>query len=124
MRGVPPGPLAAVTRPGLLVGRGKLNEPQRRARSHSRDKCQDPVEPLRARGASGDDRGALRDLCENCYVGTGSHVPRHKSRSCQDLGNPCHLRRRAHDCGKRNVCHWARDCPNRGRLGERAKREM
>ena len=64
-------------------------------------------------GAGVDSMGSFRDLRKNCCLGTGAHVPRHEGRSRQNLGNPRHLPRRAPGREGKDVCHWARNCPNR-----------
>ena len=72
--------------------------------------------------AGEDAKGSLRGKCKNCYIGLGTHAPKHGGRSGQDLGNQCYLMRRARDCGRKRACHWARDCPNRQQLNERPRR--
>ena len=72
--------------------------------------------------AGQDEKGSLKDKCKNCYVGLGMHVPIHKGKSRQELGNPCYLPRQARSCVKKNACHWARDCPNRRELNLRPRR--
>ena len=67
-------------------------------------------------------RGSLRDKCKNCYIGLGTHAPKHEGRSCHDLGNQCYLPRRARGCGRKRARHWACDCPNRVQLNERSRR--
>ena len=77
---------------------------------------------LAAWSSGRDEKGSLKDKCKNCYVGLGMHVPIHKGKSCQELGNPCYLPRQARSCVKKNACHWARDCPNRQELNLRPRR--
>ena len=48
-------------------------------------------ERLSARVAREDSEGSLRDKCRNWYICVGTHVPRHVSRTRQDLGNKCYL---------------------------------
>ena len=72
--------------------------------------------------AGQDEKGSLKDKCKNCYVGLGMHVPIHKGKSCQELGNPCYLPCQARSCVKKGACHWARDCPNRRELNLRPRR--
>ena len=49
---------------------------------------------LAARLAGGDEKGSLRDKCENRYMVLGTHVPRHQGCTRQDLGNMCYSPRR------------------------------
>ena len=72
--------------------------------------------------AGEDSKGSLRDTCKNCYIGLGTHVPKHEGRSRQDLGNQRHLPRRSRDCERERACHWARDGPYRVQLNERPRR--
>ena len=72
--------------------------------------------------AGEDSKGSSRDMCKNCYIGLGAHVPEHEGRSCQDLGNQCYLPRRFRDCERKRAFHVARDCPNRVQSNERARR--
>ena len=65
---------------------------------------------------------SLRDKCENCYAGSGTHVPRHQGRARQDLGTRCYLPRRAPGCDGEDGRNWARDCANRARLDEKMRR--
>ena len=77
---------------------------------------------LSAWGAGSDEKGSLKGKCKNCYVGMGLHVPIHKGKSCQELGNQCFLPCHARSCEKIGACHWARDCPNRRELNLRPRR--
>ena len=72
--------------------------------------------------AGEDTKCSLRDKCKNCYIGLGTHVPKHEWRSCKDLGNACYLTRRARDYECKRARHWARDCPNRPQLNARPRR--
>lgn len=114
---------------------GELDEPRRRFRgrfcamsSGHADRVvgkKTREERLRAWDAGVDAKGRSQDLRENCYTGTGSHVPQHKGRSRQDLGNPCLPQSRAPGCEGKDICHWARDCPSRTQLDkEKMKRRF
>ena len=72
--------------------------------------------------AGEDSKGSLRDKCKSCYIGLGTHAPKHEGRSRQDLGNQRYLPRRARSCERKHACHWARDYPNRHQLSERGRR--
>ena len=56
------------------------------------------------------------------FLGLGARASQHVGRTCQDLGNKCCLPRRAPGREGPNVCHWARDCPNRAALEARLRR--
>ena len=79
-------------------------------------------ERMGSRLAGEDSKRSSREKCKNCFIGLGTHVPKHNGRSCQDLGNRCYLPRSARDCGRRRARHWARDCPNRAQLNGRSRR--
>ena len=70
-------------------------------------------ERFAARVAGEDSKGSLRDKCVNCYIGLGTHVPRHVGRTCQDLGNECYRPRRAPGRDGAGVYHWGRGRPAR-----------
>ena len=77
---------------------------------------------MSARLAGEDAKGSLRGKCKNCYIGLGTHAPKHEGRSGQDLGNQCNVTCRARDCERKRARHWVRDCPNRPQLNERPRR--
>ena len=109
----------------------KHQEKSRRSRSPRRrgpsataegSKCRNQRETrLNAWVAGQDDKGPLRGMCKNCYVGLRTHAPAHQGKSRQDLDNPCYFPRRARSCEQKGACHWARECPNRHQLNERAR---
>ena len=76
---------------------------------------------LNARAAGQDDKGPLRGMFKNCYVGLGTHVPAHQGTSRQDLGNPCYIPRRARICEQKGACLWARERPDWRQLNERTR---
>ena len=129
-RGAPRSPLARLSETSR-----QSNYDDRRRRSRSCSRAEDSGRIARvvgkktrdgrslAWGAGMDDRGPLRDLCEICYLRTGAHAPRHKGRSCEDLGNPCYLPRRAPGWTE-EICHWARNRPNRQQLEGRMRRRF
>ena len=131
--------LAPLGRAGLEFRRlrgkpGEFDDRRRRSRSCPRakgsgqtgrvaDKKTRVGRPL-AWGAGTDDEGSLQDLCRNWYVSTGAHVLRHEGRSRQDSGTPRYLPRRAPGCVGKDICHRARDCPNRPQLEKKMRRRF
>ena len=97
--------------------------PSRRSRSLRRSKMSsaaDTLADIRIRDerlaawvAGEDSKGSHRDKCENCFLGLGTHVSRHVSRTCRDLGNKRYLPRRPPGCDGAGVCRWGRGCPSR-----------
>ena len=72
--------------------------------------------------AGEDAKRLLRGNCKNCFIGLGTHVPRHLGRSRHARGNNCDLPRRAPGCDGKNESHWVRGCPNRVLLDKRVRR--
>ena len=88
--------------------------PRRRSRSPAAallTPVQDVFEDrIRAWAIGRDDEGHLRGARKDCCAGTGKRIPRRRGRTCQQLGSPCYIPRRAP--GRREK--------RSGPLGERA----